>query len=60
MGRGFSAASGKLSSCLQGLTCAAASPAEFSRSLVRREAFDRTVGSGVAVLGARETAGRGH
>ncbi len=44
MGRGFSAANGNFSSCCQGLTCATASPGEFSHSLVRREPFDRTVG----------------
>lgn len=39
--------------------CAKVTPAEFSRSLVRREPFDSTVRSGAAVLGARETVVRG-
>lgn len=35
--------------------CETISPAGFSRSLVQREAFDKSSGSGAGVLGARET-----
>jgi hypothetical protein len=54
--RDFSDGNGEFPSRLHGLTCDRVSPAELSRSLVRCEPFDRTVGSGGGVLGARETA----
>ena len=55
MGRGFSTTNGEYCSSLQGLRRATVPPAELSRSLVRCEPFDRTVGLGAAVLGVHET-----